>query len=113
MVSCRIKLVATPKKIFGHIQVYSPGKICAICLTLNQHIDLSLDSFLSPSSNTTTNIMGKGYYEVAGRQFPEVTWYTDPSLRRTYLCLMMVVLTSATNGYDGSMMNGLQTLTPW
>lgn len=25
----------------------------------------------------------------------------------------MVVLTSATNGYDGSMMNGLQTLEPW
>lgn len=57
--------------------------------------------------------MGKGYFEVAGRQFPSVTWYTDPSLRRTYFCLMMVVLTSATNGYDGSMMNGLQTLEPW
>lgn len=57
--------------------------------------------------------MGKGYFEVAGRQFPTVTWYTDPSLRRTYFCLMMVVLTSATNGYDGSMMNGLQTLQPW
>ncbi|KAJ9660188.1 hypothetical protein H2198_002694 [Neophaeococcomyces mojaviensis] len=57
--------------------------------------------------------MGKGYYEVAGRQFPAVTWYTDPALRKTYFCLMMVVLTSATNGYDGSMMNGLQTLPPW
>lgn len=57
--------------------------------------------------------MGKGYFEVAGRQFPTVTWYKDPSLRKTYLCLMMVVLTSATNGYDGSMMNGLQTLPPW
>ena len=57
--------------------------------------------------------MGKGYFEVAGREFPAVTWYTDPSLRRTYFCLMMVVLTSATNGYDGSMMYGLQTLPPW
>lgn len=57
--------------------------------------------------------MGKDYFEVAGRQFPTVTWYKDPALRRTYLCLMMVVLTSATNGYDGSMMNGLQTLQPW
>lgn len=57
--------------------------------------------------------MGKDYFEVAGRQFPRVTWYTDPALRKTYLCLMMVVLTSATNGYDGSMMNGLQTLPPW
>lgn len=57
--------------------------------------------------------MGNDFIEVAGRQFPKVTWYTDPSLRKTYLCLMMVVLTSATNGYDGSMMNGLQTLEPW
>lgn len=57
--------------------------------------------------------MGNDYFEVAGRQFPRVTWYTDPALRKTYLCLMMVVLTSATNGYDGSMMNGLQTLPPW
>ncbi|KAK5938610.1 hypothetical protein PMZ80_008800 [Knufia obscura] len=57
--------------------------------------------------------MGKDYFEVAGRQFPAVTWYKDPSLRKTYFCLMMVVLTAATNGYDGSMMNGLQTLDPW
>ena len=42
-----------------------------------------------------------------------MTWYKDPALRKTYICLMFVVLTSATNGYDGSMMNGLQTLVPW
>ncbi|KIX03380.1 uncharacterized protein Z518_06932 [Rhinocladiella mackenziei CBS 650.93] len=57
--------------------------------------------------------MGKGYFELAGRQFPAVTWYKDPALRKTYIVLMFVVLTSATNGYDGSMMNGLQTLTAW
>lgn len=34
-------------------------------------------------------------------------------MRKTYIILMFVVLTSATNGYDGSMMNGLQTLEPW
>ncbi|KAL6245012.1 hypothetical protein RBB50_007787 [Rhinocladiella similis] len=57
--------------------------------------------------------MGKDYFEVAGRRFPVVTWYKDPALRRTYIILMFVVLTSATNGYDGSMMNGLQSLQPW
>lgn len=56
---------------------------------------------------------GKGTFELAGREFPAVTWYTDPGLRRTYICLFMVILTSATNGYDGSMMNGLQTLPYW
>lgn len=53
------------------------------------------------------------YFTLAGRQFPAVTWYKDPALRKTYICLMFVVLTSATNGYDGSMMNGLQTLPYW
>ncbi|KKK16915.1 hexose transporter protein [Aspergillus rambellii] len=57
--------------------------------------------------------MGSDTFELAGRQFPRVTWYKNPGMRRTYICLMFVVLTSATNGYDGSMMNGLQTLEPW
>ncbi|KAK4943905.1 hypothetical protein LTR10_016621 [Elasticomyces elasticus] len=56
---------------------------------------------------------GPATFELAGRQFPAKTWYKDPALRKTYIVLMFVVLTSATNGYDGSMMNGLQTLTPW
>ena len=55
----------------------------------------------------------KGHFRLAGREFPAVTWYKDPGLRKTYICLMFVVLTSATNGYDGSMMNGLQSLDPW
>jgi len=34
-------------------------------------------------------------------------------MRGMYLTLMCAVLTSATNGYDGSMMNGLQALEEW
>lgn len=55
----------------------------------------------------------KGHFRLAGREFPQVTWFTDPALRKTYICLMFVVLTSATNGYDGSMVNGLQSLNIW
>jgi len=54
--------------------------------------------------------LNKDTFEIAGHEFPAVTWYKDPGLRRTYTCLVFVVMTSATNGYDGSMMNGLQTL---
>ncbi|KAL3491900.1 general substrate transporter [Aspergillus germanicus] len=57
--------------------------------------------------------MAADTFELGGRQFPRVTWWKNPSMRKTYICLMFVVLTSATNGYDGSMMNGLQTLAPW
>ncbi|KAG9238026.1 putative lactose permease [Amylocarpus encephaloides] len=34
-------------------------------------------------------------------------------MRGLYIALMFAVLTSATNGYDGSMMNGLQALDEW
>ncbi|OJJ45280.1 hypothetical protein ASPZODRAFT_69557 [Penicilliopsis zonata CBS 506.65] len=34
-------------------------------------------------------------------------------MRSLYVWLLFAVLTSATNGYDGSMMNGLQALTQW
>jgi MFS family permease len=55
----------------------------------------------------------KGTFRLADREFPCVTWYKDAALRKTYICLMFVVLTSATNGYDGSMVNGLQSLDPF
>jgi MFS family permease len=57
--------------------------------------------------------MAKDYFEAASRQFPAVTWYKDPALRKTYIVRMFVVLTLAMNGYDGSMMNGLQILLYW
>ena len=75
--------------------------------------------------------MAKDYFEIAGRQFPRVTWYKNPGMRKTYTILIFVVMTSvssshigetdvslimmvqAVNGYDSSMMNGLQTLPYW
>jgi hypothetical protein len=39
----------------------------------------------------------KTTFELAGKQFPRVTWYKEPSLRRLYITLMFAVLTSATN----------------
>lgn len=55
----------------------------------------------------------KSTFEVGGREFPRITWYKEPKIRNLYICMMFAVLTSATNGYDGSMMNGLQALPQW
>lgn len=55
----------------------------------------------------------KDTFEIAGREFPRITWWKEPGMRGLYVCLMFAVLTSATNGYDGSMMNGLQALDQW
>ncbi|KAF2192874.1 MFS transporter [Zopfia rhizophila CBS 207.26] len=51
-----------------------------------------------------------GHFKVAGREFAAVKWWNLKNLRGTYLLLFFVVLTSATNGYDGSMVNGLLSL---
>ncbi|KAJ5552184.1 hypothetical protein N7494_001562 [Penicillium frequentans] len=45
--------------------------------------------------------------------FPEVTWWKHPGLRKLYIVMPILFLGSSTNGYDGSLLNGLQTMTPW
>jgi hypothetical protein len=55
----------------------------------------------------------KSTFEVGGQEFPRISWWKERRLRSLYICLMFAVLTSATNGYDGSMMNGLQALPQW
>ena len=52
-------------------------------------------------------------FQLGGRSFPKITWYKEKGLRSLYVWLLLAVLTSATNGYDGSMMNGLQALDQW
>ncbi|KAF2795075.1 hexose transporter protein [Melanomma pulvis-pyrius CBS 109.77] len=52
----------------------------------------------------------KGHFRVAGKEFPNIRWWSLPRLRSTYFLLFFVILTSATNGYDGSMVNGLLSL---
>ena len=40
-------------------------------------------------------------------------WWKNPRLIRLNCCILLLLITSYTNGYDGSMMNGLQTLPQW
>lgn len=45
---------------------------------------------------------------------PVVPWFRDPNLRHLYAILIPACLfVAATNGYDGSMLNGLQALDTW
>ncbi|KAH0846416.1 hypothetical protein AYO21_07147 [Fonsecaea monophora] len=50
---------------------------------------------------------------VGGQEFPEVKWWKHKSLIHLHFLCAILLLSSATNGYDGSMMNGLQTLSYW
>lgn len=40
-------------------------------------------------------------------------WYKYKHLRKLYGWLCVVLIVQATNGLDGSIMNGMQTLTYW
>lgn len=51
--------------------------------------------------------------EVPNFQKQRKWWFQDSGLRRLYALMFIAILSSATNGYDGSMMNGLQALDPW
>lgn len=55
----------------------------------------------------------KGNYIFAGRQYPRVKWLKDPNLRLLYIYCFLLVLVNVANGFDGSMMNGLQSLPYW
>jgi MFS family permease len=44
---------------------------------------------------------------------PRVTWYKHAGLIKLYLLLLIVLSSSATTGFDGSLMNALQSSTQW
>ena len=50
---------------------------------------------------------------VQGLEIPKVTWWKHKGLRRLYLMVPVLFLSATTNGYDSSLLNGLQTLSPW
>jgi hypothetical protein len=43
----------------------------------------------------------------------EVPWWKQPYLRQLYFMMGFLFLGSTTLGYDGSLLNGLQTMTTW
>ncbi|KAJ7113157.1 general substrate transporter [Mycena epipterygia] len=44
---------------------------------------------------------------------PNRKWYNNRRLMALHGWILLLLITSSTNGYDGSMMNGLQSLTQW
>ncbi len=46
-------------------------------------------------------------------QVPHVIWWKDPALRKLYLAMPVLMLAATINGYDGSLLNGLQTMDSW
>lgn len=50
---------------------------------------------------------------VAKLHVPEITWYKHAGLRKLYVMMPILMLCATVNGYDGSLLNGLQTMDTW
>ncbi|KAI1334733.1 putative hexose transporter [Xylariaceae sp. FL0016] len=55
----------------------------------------------------------KGHFHLAGRTFLRKKWWKEPQMRKLYFYILALILTNTANGYDNSMMNGLQSLGYW
>ena len=42
-------------------------------------------------------------FTLANKEYPRVSWWRDPGLRKLYALLFIPLMTSMVNGYDGSM----------
>lgn len=72
-----------------------------------------MDNEKNAGVNTTQDIDGADDSHAATLDVPTVTWWKDPGLRHLYLLIPIGFLGSTINGYDGSLLNGLQTLEQW
>ncbi|KAI1787461.1 general substrate transporter [Ganoderma leucocontextum] len=61
-----------------------------------------------PAAVSTSN--SRAYAHLIDRTKP---WWKNTRLIKLNLCIALLLITSTTNGYDGSMMNGLQSLPQW
>ncbi|CUM50056.1 uncharacterized protein AC631_00900 [Debaryomyces fabryi] len=67
---------------------------------------------------TTEENSEKDIYSVTGSNkdgvsYNDIPWYKVPHLRQLNFCVLLISLSSATLGYDSSMLNGLQSLAYW
>jgi len=64
-------------------------------------------------TTTDIDVNGERADHQAQLAVPHVTWWKDPGLRHLYLMMPILFLSSTVNGYDGSLLNGLQTMDQW
>ena len=69
------------------------------------------------ANNIDDGGVGRNAYaeeHLAGLEVTKIkSWWRHEGLRRLYFMMPVLFLSATVNGYDSSLLNGLQTLTPW
>lgn len=68
---------------------------------------------MAPPQNNIVANTNRGDTTINVQQLLDRPWYRYKHLRHLYMWMSVVLLVQATNGLDGSIMNGMQTLTYW
>lgn len=68
---------------------------------------------MAPPQNQIVSGTTQGSTTINVQKLLNRPWYRYPHLRKLYCWMSVVLLVQATNGLDGSIMNGMQTLTYW
>lgn len=74
---------------------------------------ISSDQAVAQVDRGDIDRLAYSYEHVEGLEVPTVTWWKHGGLRKLYIMMPVLFLGSTTNGYDGSLLNGLQTMNPW
>src|SRR6202012_2329586 len=68
---------------------------------------------MAPAQNQIVVGTTRGDTTINVQKLLDQPWYKYKHLRNLYGWLCVVLIVQATNGLDGSIMNGMQTLTYW
>ena len=73
----------------------------------------AFSSNMAPQENQIHVGTKRGETTIDVQKLLDKPWYKYRHLRKLYGWLCVVLIVQATNGLDGSIMNGMQTLTYW
>jgi len=72
-----------------------------------------MEKTATKNSDEENNLDAPQLQHVEGLVVPTVTWWHHPGLRKLYAMMPILLIGATINGYDGSLLNGLQTMDPW
>lgn len=85
---------------------------CSIAVFQLQY-SVIMPHFTKPRTLAVPVKTPQGHFFFAGHTIERVKWWSSGPMRKLYFLLVVMIMTNTANGFDRSMMNGLQSLSYW